>query len=155
MLSYPREQAPPGAQPVSIKIDYGQPHLRGRTLHVDSLVPYDAPWRLGANASTTLTTGVDLVLGGTALAKGTYILYALPGRNGWKLIVQKDAGQQPGQYNAAHDVARIDVGVETLPLTVESLLIWLVPSTEPGPAKGMLNIAWGTSYLTVPWSVKP
>lgn len=41
---------------MKIRVDYGQPHLRGRTLHTDSLVPYDTPWRTGANEATTLTT---------------------------------------------------------------------------------------------------
>ena len=39
------------AKPAIIKIDYGQPHLRGRKLLTDSLVPLDKPWRLGANAA--------------------------------------------------------------------------------------------------------
>ena len=77
-LTVPREQAAPGAQPapapteppVTIALDYGQPHLRGRTLHTDSLVPYDKPWRTGANDPTTLTTGVDLVVGGAAIPAG-------------------------------------------------------------------------------------
>src|SRR5689334_2984594 len=61
-LSVPRDPnapAPPAGQaapaPVTIVLDYGQPHLRGRKLHTDSLVPYDAPWRTGANDATTLT----------------------------------------------------------------------------------------------------
>ena len=33
VLAYPQGQTPPGAASVSIKIDYGVPHLRGRTLH--------------------------------------------------------------------------------------------------------------------------
>ena len=33
VLAYPQGQTPAGASNVSIKIDYGVPHLRGRTLH--------------------------------------------------------------------------------------------------------------------------
>ena len=143
------------APTVSIRLDYGQPHLRGRTLHTDSLVPYDRPWRTGANALTTLTTGVDLTVGGTALPKGTYKLYTLPGREGWKLIIQRDAGQTAEQgYDAAHDLARIDLRRQTLATPVESLTMWLIPAVGPGPARGELRLAWGTSALSTDWSVR-
>ena len=112
-LTVPREQgAPPPAQadqPVTIKLDYGQPHLRGRTLHKDTtLVPYDRPWRTGANDATTLTTGVDLVIGSATIPAGTYVLYTIPTRGDWKLIIQKSAGQT-AEYDPAHDVARVDL----------------------------------------------
>src|SRR5687768_17949996 len=105
------------AKPSIIRIDYGQPHLRGRQLLTDSLVPYDKPWRTGANAPTTLTTDVDLVIGGKPLSKGKYVLQTMPGRTGWKLLIQKE-GTQPtppdSVYNSASEVARIDLRQTTL-----------------------------------------
>jgi len=94
----PPAAAAPAPKPTVIRLDYGQPHLRGRALNTDSLVPYDKPWRLGANANTTLTTDVDLVLGGASLAKGTDVLYAIPGRSTWTLVVQRSIGQTAMQY---------------------------------------------------------
>lgn len=155
-LAFPREQgaeAPQGAQPITIKLDYGQPHLRGRALHTDSLVPYDKPWRTGANNPTTLTTGVDLVVGGAAIPSGTYVLYTLPSKAGWKLIVQRSAGQT-GDYDPAHDVARVDLRRQTLAAPLESLTMWLIPSTAPGAARGELRLAWGTNLLSTDWAVK-
>jgi hypothetical protein len=152
-LSYPREQAPEGAQPVTIRLDYGQPHLRGRKLHTDSLVPYDLPWRTGANNPTTLTTGVELVIGGATLPAGTYVLYTLPSRAGWKLIVQQSAGQT-AEYDPKHDVARVDLRHQTLTVPVESLTMWLIPSTAPGKGSGELRFAWGTDQVSTEWSVK-
>jgi uncharacterized protein YaiI (UPF0178 family) len=70
------------AQPSRIRIDYGQPHLRGRRLHTDSLVPYDQVWRTGANEATTLTTDVDLVIGGARVPRGRYVLQTVPGGPG-------------------------------------------------------------------------
>jgi len=144
----------PAAAPSVIKIDYGQPHLRGRKLFTDSLVPYEKPWRMGANNSTTLSTDVDLVLGGATVPKGTYVLFALPSRAGWKLAVQKNAGQDEIAYNAANDVVRVDLRRRELSSPIESLTMWLIPSLEPGPARGELRIAWGTEELSVPWTVK-
>jgi len=156
-LSIPRPpgaaEAPPTTPPVTITLDYGQPHLRGRTLHTDSLVPYDKPWRMGANDPTTLTTGVDLVLGGTTLPAGKYVLYTIPTRGDWKLIIQKPAAQT-AEYKPEFDVARVDLKRRALTEPVESLTMWLIPSTAPGKAQGELRLAWGASMLSTTWSVK-
>ena len=156
-LSIPRPEgaaeAPPTTPPVTIVLDYGQPHLRGRKLHTDSLVPYDKPWRTGANDATTLTTGVDLVLGGATLPAGKYVLYTIPTRGDWKLIIQKEAGQT-AEYKPEFDVARVDLKRRPLTDPVESLTMWLIPSTAPGKAQGELRLAWGTSLVSTTWSVK-
>jgi hypothetical protein len=153
-LTYPQGQGPAGAAPMTIRLDYGQPHLRGRTLHTDSLVPYDKPWRLGANAATRLTTDVDLLLGGATLPKGTYVLFALPSRSGWKLIVQKNGPEPEVTYDAANDVARIDLRRRELSDPVESLSMWLIPATGAGAAHGELRITWGSFAVSTDWSVK-
>lgn len=142
------------AKPLAIRLDYGQPHLRGRALHTDSLVPYDKPWRLGANGNTMLTTDVDLVIGGASVAKGSYVLYAIPRRNAWTLVVQRDVGQSPMQYSDTADVARIDLRHVPLSAPVESLTMWLIPSVDAGPARGELRFAWGANQLSTGWSVR-
>jgi hypothetical protein len=158
VLAWPRDSAPAGAQPTSIRIDYGQPHLRGRRINSDSLVPWDKPWRTGANAATTLTTGVDLLIGGQALPKGTYVLWTLPSRTGWKLIVQRPAapGTAPAdaQYDASRDVARIDLRAQPLAAPLESLTMWLIPSRAAGLPRGELRLAWGTTMLATDWSMR-
>ncbi len=148
------------SKPSVIRIEYGQPHLRGRKLLTDSLVPYDKLWRTGASAATTLTTDVDLVLGGTTLPRGKYVLQSLPTHTGWKLIVQKE-GTRPSMpemsnmpYDPAGDIARIDMRQSTLPMPLESLTIWLVPSTDPGKPHGKIAIAWGSVLLATDWSMK-
>jgi len=159
-LSIPRPEgaqdapaAAPTTPPVTIALDYGQPHLRGRTLHTDSLVPYDKPWRTGANDPTTLTTGVDLVVGSATLPAGKYVLYTLPSRGDWKLIIQKSAGQT-ADYKPELDVARVDLRKRALSEPVESLTMWLIPSPAPGKAQGELRLAWGADMLSTTWSVK-
>jgi hypothetical protein len=145
------------AKPSIIRIDYGQPHLRGRRLLTDSLVPYDKPWRTGANAPTTLTTDVDLVIGGATVPKGRYVLQTLPARSGWKLLVQREEPQpSPADtpYDPAKDLARIDLRQATLSSPLESLTMWLIPSREAGSPRGQLVIAWGTVSLTTDWSVR-
>jgi hypothetical protein len=134
---------------MKIRLDYGQPHLRGRSLHTDSLVPYDSLWRTGANEATTLRTDVDLVIGGVAIAKGAYSLLTLPGRAGWKLVLRPITGTMP-----TPDGFRIDLRRRELAEPIESLSMSLIPSLEPGPARGEFRLAWGKWELTTDWSVK-
>ena len=140
--------------PKLIRLDYGQPHLRGRTLLVDSLVPYDAAWRLGANATTTLHTDVGLTLGGSALEAGTYELQAIPTRAGWTLTVARITGTDAEGANILAEPVRIVLQHRMLGAAVESLSMWLIPSTESGPARGELRFAWGTHQLSVDWVVR-
>jgi hypothetical protein len=145
------------AKPSIIRLDYGQPHLRGRVIHTDSLVPYDKTWRTGANAATTLATDVDLVIGGASVPKGKYVVLTLPSRTGWKLILQKEPTEPPvpdAPYNPALDVARVDLRQTTLAAPMESLTMWLIPSREPGTPRGQLIMAWSTVSLSTSWAMK-
>jgi hypothetical protein len=145
------------AKPSLIRLDYGQPHLRGRKIHTDSLIPYDKVWRTGANAATTLTTDVDLVLGGANLPKGKYIVSTLPSRSGWKLLLQNEPTQPPppdSPYDVSREVARIDLKQTTLAAPVESLTMWLIPARGSGPPRGQLVIAFSTLSLSTDWAVR-
>lgn len=152
-LTPPRGQTP-RPEPATIAIDYGQPHLRGRELHTADLVPYDTPWRTGANAATTLATGLDLTIGGVEVPRGTYVIYTLPTRNEWTLILQREAGQNTAEYDAALDVARIPLRKRELPVAIESLSIWLIPSREESPPRGELRILWGETEVSTDWVVR-
>lgn len=153
-LAPPRDAATPGVEPTRIRIDYGQPHLRGRKLHTGNLVPLDSVWRLGANEATELETGVDLLVGGQPVPKGKYTLYALPTAAGWKLIVNKNTGQWGTDYKAEHDLVRVDLRKRALASPVESLSIWLIPATGPGNPAGELRFAWGDAELSTTWSMR-
>lgn len=145
-------------KPALVKIDYGQPHLRGRKLLTDSLVPMGKVWRLGANAATLFTTDVDLTIGGKPVAKGRYVAQLLPETSGWTLILQQEttgaAQVNVSAYDASKDYARIPLTSTTLPVAMESLSIALVPSTAAGMARGDLTITWGTVHLKTEWVVR-
>jgi len=145
-------------KPALIRLDYGQPHLRGRRINTDSLVPFGKVWRLGANGATLLTNEVDLTVGGKSVPKGRYVVQVLPTRTGWTLILQAEttgaASVNPVEYDATKDVARVEMTTRTLTQPVESLSMWLIPSTAPGVQRGELRIAWDTVMLSTEWSVR-
>ena len=145
-------------KPALIRMDYGQPHLRGRRINTDSLVPIGTVWRLGANAATLFTTDVDLTMGGKSVPKGRYVAQVLPTRSGWTLILQAEttgaASVNVTPYDATKDAARIELRQSTLVSPIESLSIWLVPSTTPGVQRGELRMAWDTVLLSTEWAVR-
>ncbi len=145
-------------KPAIIRMDYGQPHLRGRSLHTGDLVPMGTVWRLGANAATLLVTDVDMTIGGKAVPKGRYLVQALPETSGWTLILQREttgaASVMLGEYDAAKDFARIPLTMHAMASPLESLAINLVPSTAPGAQRGILHIAWGSVHLSADWTVQ-
>lgn len=145
-------------KPALLRIDYGQPHLRGRRINTDSLVPFDKVWRLGANGATVFQSDVDLTIGGMAVPRGRYVAQVLPARSAWTLILQREttgaATVAVTAYDASKDVARIPLTVSTLSTPVESFFIWLVPANTPGAAKGVLTMAWGTVQAQTEWSVR-
>ena len=68
-----------------IKIWYGSPAVKGRTIGKE-IAPYGKVWRLGANEATTFTTSKDIKVEGKELKAGTYTLYATPDEHEWKFM---------------------------------------------------------------------
>ncbi len=150
-------QGTPPAQrpaPLTVKVDYGQPHARGRAV-AGGLIPHGTVWRLGANEATAFTTTADLEIGGMAVPKGEYTLFALATANTMHLIVSKKTGQWGTQYDAAEDLVRIPMTMmpRTEPLT--GLQITLEPGAADAPLSAILRVQWGTVDAMVPLVVKP
>jgi hypothetical protein len=130
--------------------------VRGRAGLPTELAKDGTIWRVGANAATTLTTEVDLTIGGAEVPKGAYSLYAV--REGGKtlLIINKNTGQWGTEYDGSKDLARVPLTSRTAAESLESLQIALVPapSAPNTAARGVLSIAWGTLALSTEWVVR-
>jgi hypothetical protein len=81
----PRDSVSGTVAGATIKIWYGSPSVKGRTIGKE-IAPYGKVWRLGANEATTFTTSKDITVEGKALKAGTYTLYATPNENEWKFM---------------------------------------------------------------------
>ena len=82
-----------------VKIEYSRPAMRGRTIMGD-LVPFGSIWRTGANKNTTITFSDPVIVGGQALAAGTYALFSRPGENLWELFLFIQPPFLPNLYGA-------------------------------------------------------
>jgi hypothetical protein len=128
-------------------ISYSRPNVRGRAVWGD-LVPFDKPWRTGANQATTVTFSDDVTVEGQKLAAGTYALVTIPGKTEWTVIFNKDTKLWfETQYDAAKDVLRVKAKPVPADMT-ESLTIRFL-SVEP--ASAVLAIEW--EKLRVPVTI--
>jgi len=142
------------AAPLTVTIDYGQPHARGRVI-AGALIPDDEVWRLGANEATTLTTAVDLDIGGQSVPKGQYSLFTLATPAGMQLIVSRKLGPTANVYDPAQDLVRIPMQRVLRTETTEALHIALEPTGAAAPLGGTLRVQWGTVDATVGYTAKP
>jgi hypothetical protein len=135
----------------TISVEYGRPSLRGRSESelLDKLQPGDF-WRLGADKSTTFSSGVDLAFGDVAVAQGEYSLWAQREAEGWKLVFNKQHGQWGTQHDAAQDVASVPLKESKAPAAEEMVTIAL---GKEG-AGGVLTIQWGHMKLSANFTAK-
>jgi hypothetical protein len=150
----PRDTARANVGGSELWVDYSRPTKRGRVIFGD-VVPWNAVWRTGANAATQFNTPVDLVIGGATVPAGKYTLWTLPSPTGWKLIINKQTGQWGTMYDAAQDLVRIDLKVETLPSAVEQFVIAFGPpasgpAATPVPAATSIFLTWDKTQVSVP-----
>ena len=153
-----------------IWIFYHAPSVRNRHIFngAGALQPDGTIWRLGADDATVLHTGADLDIGGLAVPKGEYTLYAEIDKGNWKLIVNKQLTDARGRpqwgvnrdgsttNNPATELGRIALTMGKPASPVETLKIALTrtePATEDA-THGKLEIAWENVTASVPFTVK-
>jgi hypothetical protein len=134
----------------SIKIVYSRPSVKGRAIFGE-LIPFGKVWRVGANENTELKCYKAITIGGVTLAAGTYSLFAIPEKDKWVIIINKDTdlwGAYP--YDESKDIVRVTVPVKTAAATIEALSIIFTPSD----AGANLVIGWDKTIVEVPVIVK-
>lgn len=112
-----------------VTITYGRPGVRGRTIFGDwpekiegertlddgrarpqgaPVVPFGHIWRAGADEATLFTANDDVLVNGQLLPAGRYSFHAIPGREEWTLIFNKDEGQWGSfNYDKEKDALRV------------------------------------------------
>lgn len=134
----------------SIKVVYSRPSRKGREIF-GVLEQYGKIWRLGANECTEIKFFKNVVIGGKKIKAGTYSLYAIPEKDKWVMIVNKQTDRWGAYtYNEAKDVVRVEVPVKALPQPVEALSMTFTPQAEGAN----LVIAWDKTVVELPVTVK-
>ena len=112
-----------------VTITYSRPAVKGRVVYGDwttpvsgeatldnqntrpkdaPLVPWGHVWRAGANEATLFVAADDVLINGQLLPAGKYSLHAIPGKDEWTIIFNKDDGQWGSfSYDAKKDALRV------------------------------------------------
>jgi hypothetical protein len=129
-----------------LTVSYCRPGVKGRLIW-GGLVPYDEPWRTGANEATRFTTTDPILFGGKELAAGTYSLFTIPGKEEWIVVINSEKDLWGAyEYKPEKDVLRVTVK----PALVESQE-WMEFSFEDlTPSSANLALRWEKLRVAVP-----
>ena len=130
-------------------VEYSSPGVKKRAVF-GTLVPYDKPWRTGANATTKLTASREFTFGDKKVPAGTYSVYTIPGKAAWTVVLSShlDASGNDG-FDAAKDVAR--VSVKPAPIKMRERLTFLFSATTDDSAR--LELEWEKVRVAIPLAV--
>ena len=136
-----------------VDLEYSRPSAKGRKIFGD-LVPFGELWRTGANASSKITFGEDVKIGGTSVPKGTYALYTTPGERQWEVVFYKNTTYwgtpEPAEYKMDDIAAKVTVPAVNLKESVESFTISIGNLKNNGAD---LEISWENTKVAVPFTL--
>ncbi len=139
-----------------VKIAYSRPGAKppggGEPRKIwGSLVPYGKVWRTGANEATLLTAAKPILIGGYALAAGTYSIFTVPQADGSaKLVINKKTGQWGIPYNEeaekANELARVDLKKGKTDGNVD---LFTMAVEKTGVGAGVIKMAWADTQYSI------
>ncbi|UCD24392.1 MAG: DUF2911 domain-containing protein [Gemmatimonadota bacterium] len=136
-----------------VKLCYGRPSAKGRTMIGGEAAPYGKLWRTGANEPTMIHTSTALNLAGIEIEPGSYSFYTLPGESEWQIVLNRSTSQwgHEGRYSdeiKAQEVGRGAAKSESIDAYVETFTM----RTEAVGEDVMLLLEWEHTRVRVPIS---
>lgn len=127
-----------------LSVTYSRPGVKSRVIWGE-LVPWDKPWRTGANEPNQFTTTDEIMVEGQKLGAGSYSLITIPTADSWTVAFssQKDlAGAE--NYDAKNDALRVTVK----PVPAENVERMMFTFDDVTDDAATLNLRW--EKLSVP-----
>lgn len=134
----------------AIKVIYSRPSAKGRAIFGE-LIPFGEVWRVGANENTEIKFYKPATINGVAIPAGTYSLFAIPEKDKWTVIINKEVDLWGAYaYDSGKDLVKIVVPVKPISTPVEALSIAF---TTQGAVTNLV-IGWDKTMVEVPISIK-
>ena len=130
-----------------ISLEYSSPAVNGRKIF-GGLLPWETPWRTGANAPTKITFSRDVTFGDKPVPAGTYAIVSIPSEKHWIVALNKDLtiNVADKKYDAKDELVRVNATVSTIPAR-ERMLFVFGHTTEDGTS---LDLEWEQKRVSVP-----
>lgn len=135
--------------PPVARVIYSRPQKNGRTIFGE-LIEFGKLWRLGANEATEIEFYKDVRIGGKKVQKGRYTLYAIPYKDKWTMIINKDTDTWGAfKYDEKKDVVRTDVTIQKNSSNIDHFSI----TFEKNTSGFNLVVAWDDVNVSLPVSL--
>ncbi|TKC12584.1 DUF2911 domain-containing protein [Pedobacter polaris] len=129
-----------------IRVLYSRPSKKGREIF-GILEQFDKVWRLGANENTEIYFAKTVTIGDKKIKAGTYSLFAIPSKEKWTIIVNKQTDRWGAfTYDETKDVVRVTVPITKTDKVIESFSMTFTDSLEGAN----LFMAWDTTQVMLP-----
>jgi hypothetical protein len=149
-----------------VKVTYGRPYIRGRSIFgapgdtVTYLVPFGALWRTGANEATELTTTGPLTVAGNRLEMGTYAIFTVPGAQTWSIRFSPQLGldgtnrlnEATGRFEPGYDESRDVLRIEVPAGSTDEVTDQFTMTFERTSSGADLVLSWERTEVRIPIS---
>jgi hypothetical protein len=133
-----------------IELTYSRPGIKGRQVFGANteLVPLGKPWRTGANSATQIHFTDKVSFGGTALDSGTYVIYTIPGKDQWDIVLSKGTAY-PGSegFTTNDDMLHYKAPVV---LNKEKIETFTMQFTDLKNESCHLHLKWANTDISIP-----
>ncbi|MDB5193496.1 MAG: hypothetical protein JWQ96_3059 [Segetibacter sp.] len=133
-----------------VELTYSRPAIKGRKLfgNFTELAPLGELWRTGANASTKIKFTDNVIMGGKSLDTGTYVLYTIPNKGNWEIVLNKGVNNWGTDgYKQTEDVVRFIVPADKMKNFAETFTMQFADVKNESMA---LQLMWGKTLVNVP-----
>ena len=135
----------------TVKICFGRPSSRGRTMIGGKDVPYGKLWRTGANEPTMVHTTGPISIAGIEVDPGSYSLYTVPGEVEWTIIVNSSITQWGHIAEYSYRVRRQEVGKAALPRERTARRVETLTFTaDPVAGEAIVLLEWEDTRIAIP-----
>jgi hypothetical protein len=136
----------------AMRLIYSRPHLQRRSLFngANGILKYDEPWRLGANEASEIQFYRNVTIQGKKIKAGRYIIYGIPHRDNWTIILNSNIDTWGLKQDSTKDVGRFEIPITTNGTSLE----YFTMVFEKMDKGANLIIAWADVVAKLPIEFK-
>lgn len=128
-----------------IKVVYGRPNASDNVVF-GTQIPFGEIWRTGSNEATEIKFYTDVMFGNKFVKAGTYVLYTIPNKNYWTIILNaKTDSYGVLFYNPKYNIAKIEV-----PASKGEMLINFSITFKTKSFGSQMVLAWAKTRIKIP-----
>lgn len=132
-----------------VKVCYGAPSARGRTLVGGDIHPHGSKWRMGANEATAIHLPFAATVAGVPVSAGSYSLYAITGADSWEIFVNSVADRWGANMGAGVEANDLGSGMVSASANehVERMMMSFEDTNDNG---ALLVLTWEGYRVEIP-----